>query len=179
MDLNHGGLNMRDEVIRDWEWADSYRDDIARIVGFYAVEIASIDQDLNEATDGIIKGHRLGYRMRSYKYIDHQDVSIRSKRKDFYGCLVKTEIDKIQEGYIDWYFYGCEGKNGEIAKWILFDMNKVREANLIKRYMHTEKWNPDGITAAIYIPVWVLKQQNCIIDGRGWLTFLKIGRSNE
>lgn len=67
---------------------------------------------------------QISVRLRSFKYRNYNDITIRSRSKN--GGL--TEIDKLIDGKGQIYFYGVLSENEEkIVKYILFDIDKIRD----------------------------------------------------
>ena len=87
---------------------------------------------------------QISARIRSFKYRNYNDITIRSRAKN--GGL--TEIDKLIDGKGQIYFYGVLSENEEkIIKYILFDIDKIR--NKLKEN-GVEKTNFDGTKFKCY-----------------------------
>lgn len=87
---------------------------------------------------------QISVRIRSFKYRNYNDITIRSRAKN--GGL--TEIDKLIDGKGQIYFYGVLSENEEkIIKYILFDIDKIR--NKLKQN-GLEKTNFDGTKFKCY-----------------------------
>ncbi len=108
---------------------------IKSILGPLAFEEAPMDMDLHEATDLLLlkaRDMRVACRMRRVGYWDKHpwQFTIRSK----VPSGVKTELDKIIEGWGDWLFYGHQhhADATTIFKWLIIDLHNFR-AHLIHR----------------------------------------------
>jgi hypothetical protein len=100
---------------------------------------------------------QISVRIRSFKYKNYDDITIRSKSK--YNGL--TEIDKLIDGKGQIYFYGVLSENEEtIIKYILFDIDKIR--NKLKNN-GIERTNFDGTKFKCY-SFNFLKENNAIIN---------------
>ncbi len=87
---------------------------------------------------------QISVRLRAYKYKDYRDITIRSKSK--HGG--ETEIDKLVSGKGQIYFYGILSEDqNTIAKWILYDISKVRDKLLDNG---VERCNYDGTKFKCY-----------------------------
>lgn len=74
----------------------------------------------------------------------------------------RTELDKLKEGYAKYYFYGWTTDEDEIQDWILVDLDKVRQKNILD-INWTERSNKDG-TKFICIPARQLYIQKCLVN---------------
>jgi len=132
---------------------------------------ATPQQDMEQATDLILEvpGGTMAVRTRSNKFYQTAltygfDWSIR------YECRGhRTEIDKLRDGFADWYFYGYSANDKDaVVAWWLIDLNLVRDEGLLNEStIQSLGWpihdNYDG-TAALYVPLRYLEQKNCILD---------------
>lgn len=141
---------------------------------------ATPQQDMEQATDLILEipGGTMAVRMRRNKWYHNGlkrgfDWSIR------YECRgQRTEIDKLRDGFADWYFYGYSADDiSSIIAWWLIDLNLVRDEQILEETtVRRMLWDvhrngsgyglnfvPDG-TSALYVPMGYLEQQNCILD---------------
>lgn len=94
------------------------------------VKPASDQQDMHEATDLVMlegMGKRIAARVRGPGFLGKypNDFTIRLRRVD---SRVKTEMDKILEGFADWLIYAHECQSGasEIAAWMIIDLHAFR-----------------------------------------------------
>jgi len=132
---------------------------------FMDIEKAEAKQDMEEATDLIlsVSGGDIAVRIRRKKFWERGviyglDFSVRAVCR---GHL--TEIDKLIDGFGDWYFYGYSSDDkGEIAEWWLLDLDKVRESGVLEDEQFPINPNGDG-TAGKYIPLDVLEDLGCVI----------------
>lgn len=128
-------------------------------------------QDMEQATDLILEipGGTMAVRMRRNKFYQKAlsygfDWSIR------YECRGhRTEIDKLRDGFADWYFYGYSANDKDaVIAWWLIDLSLVRDEQLLAdSTIQFLGWpvhkNNDG-TSALYVPLFYLEQTNCILD---------------
>jgi len=102
---------------------------------------------------------RMAVRIRRNHYFEQfHDVTFRSYRVS--GA--KTEIDKIRDGGVDWYFYGWTDEKDEIANWVILDVNKVLVTGLLDGRQMVA--NHDcGRTGFVSVPLFELDANNCIL----------------
>lgn len=140
------------------KYLDSFKEILKRnSMHFLSLEVSDEQKDTQEATDMIIKieGGDVALRVRDASK-PYRDLTIRSKSK--YGG--RTEIDKIRDGFGDWYLYGW-GNGGYVKEYILVDLDKVREFGLLEG--RREIPNYDGATRFINIEIGELQMCGCII----------------
>ena len=142
-------------------WADQYTEQVIALLVSNAAHIVNVEvapqyQDAHYATDMIIQvvGGCVAVRIR--RDTEHRDLTIRSTLPS--GA--KTELQKIQEGFADWYLYAWT-RNGQICEWILVDLNRLRTSGTIY-VQRPEIPNGDG-TFFVAIPVAELLANNCIV----------------
>jgi len=125
---------------------------------FVDFEEAGFEADVKEATDvmAVANGmYRIAMRFRR-PYKTYRDLTIRSSRP----TGAKTELQKIKEGFGDYYFYGwTEGDT--IIEWIFVDLYKLRASGLLDK-PRREIPSPDG-THFIAIGHNELEEHGCII----------------
>ncbi len=114
-------------------FSDYYLPQVVEILKRNAVHIVTIsvapeEQDKRQATDMVIEvtGGRVAVRVRRAQY-KFRDLTIRSH--SFGGR--KTELEKLREGYGDWYLYCWASDDGNIGEWILVDINKMRSSGIL------------------------------------------------
>jgi hypothetical protein len=135
---------------------------------FFDIEDATFEKDTQEATDLIIKlsGGDVAVRVRGYKYSYPDgkplafDLSIRWRSR--YG--LKTEIDKLREGFGRWYFFAIAHPNEDgLCDGCLIDLNKMRSSGILQ---DEKLWqinpNTDG-TAGGYIAARKLQNLGCVL----------------
>lgn len=61
---------------------------------------------------------------------DYRDLTIRSISRN--GG--KTELQKLREGFGDWYIYCWTNEKQQINEWMLINLNCVRESGLLGIY---------------------------------------------
>lgn len=124
---------------------------------FLSLEVSNSEKDTQEATDMIIKieGGDVALRVRNSN-LKYRDFTIRSRSK--YGG--KTELDKLKEGFGDWYLYGW-GAGGNVNEYVLIDLDKVRSFKLLDIDRNNIS-NGDG-TTFINIEIGELQMIGCIV----------------
>lgn len=113
---------------RDKLWSDKFMRTIKQVLGLCLLTEGNFDEDAKENTDLRVlslKGVRIGCRVRTYGFYEKypDEFTIRYSRPSG----VKTEIDKIMEGWGDLFFYGFSNeKETSLIKWTLADLNVFR-----------------------------------------------------
>lgn len=158
--------NLRNDVRRDWKWADTYLEDIANILKanagrLIAIKVAPMTSDLEQATDLVvsIEGGDVAVRIR--RDCKYRDLTIRAWRRSG----TKTEIDKIRAGFGRWYLYAWTGSKGKIIDWILVDLNKFRNSGVLNDNRRVIP-NPDRRTGFKAYTINELLKNNCLIARR-------------
>lgn len=116
---------------------------------FVSFEIASDEQDMKQATDMVLRTTSratISVRCRRSQY-EYRDLTIRTKSRWGY----KTEIDKLREGWGDWYLYAWDTGAG-LTDWMLIDLHALRASALLLPGKYQVRPNNDG-TAFIAIPL--------------------------
>ena len=140
----------------DRAWSDKYIPEMKRIIGPYLLIESTDEIDRKQAADLIILTGRnltIACRLRRAEYAERYpyDITIRSRRSNG----VKTEFEKIVDGYGDMMFYGFASSDGtSIQRWSLVDLTALR-AYLIREGWRaegrnkpwSERKNPDGTTS--------------------------------
>lgn len=123
---------------------------------FINVSVANPEQDMKQATDFVvvIDGGEIAVRIRRDN-CKWRDLTIRSTNNGH-----KTEIHKIREGWARYYLYCWTSGRKEIGEWMLVDLNKVRELELLEN--RSEIPNYDG-TWFITIPYKELADKECVL----------------
>lgn len=155
---------MRYDVIQDWQWSDGFLPEVRRILlanalNLFNIEVATEGQDLKQATDMILRVHgekTIAVRLRRPHY-NFRDLTIRAWRDGD----VETELHKIRAGFGDFYLYGWT-QDRKIAEWMLVDLDHVRNWGLLEK--RPIKYNHDGRTGFIYIPISDLRTFECLIS---------------
>ena len=112
----------------DRVWSDRFIPEIKRIVGPYLLQVADLELDTKEATDLLVfkaRDMRIAARIRDagkYKQRYGNQFTIRLKRDN--GAT--TELEKIQRGWGDWFFYGFGESDLTIRQWFLIDLTVFR-----------------------------------------------------
>lgn len=122
------------------EWADRFIPQIKRIVGPYLLDTTPNDIDVTQAADLMIftaRDMRIAARVRRPGYSSGflYEFTIRAQLDNG----VKTELQKIVDGWGDWFFYGHADIAEEfIEYWWLVDLHAFR-ASLIRTAMNGTK----------------------------------------
>lgn len=124
---------------------------------FLSLEVSDDEKDMTEATDMVIKieGGDVALRVRN-SAIKFRDLTIRSQTRS--GN--KTELQKLKEGFGDWYLYGW-GSNSNIDEYILVDLDRVRKFKLLEKERR-QIANGDG-TYFVNIGLGELDTCGCIV----------------
>jgi hypothetical protein len=87
----------------------------------------------------------ISVRIRKYKYINYKDMTIRYKSK----ANMRTEFDKIVDGYAQIYFYAYESKDeNDLVKVRIVDVNAIRK--MIENKNYSVYTNNDGTELAAF-----------------------------
>lgn len=123
---------------------------------------ATKQQDCEQGFDAIFTAQdvKIAIRIRKYEYLRYSDFTVRA-------CTTlgnKTEIDKIREGFGDYYFYGWETPSGrKLQQYMIIDLSKVRAAGVLdgdgKRKI---RMNNDG-SGFVFIGISELLQADAIM----------------
>ncbi len=145
-----------------WDYSQKHIDSMIEILKENAMHIVKIviadaEKDTKQSTDLIVKveGGDVAVRTRT-KNIKFRDFTIRAK--SYYGF--KTELDKLREGFAQWYLYAWELDKG--YEWVLIDMDRVRDSGLLD-CDYPVKMNRDG-TGFINIRLSHLQLHDCIVS---------------
>lgn len=155
---------------RDRKWADDFVPAMQHILAEHAGKFvawklveASVEDDTKKCTDYLFAADdvQIAARLRRPEYLRYQDVTIRAHRDS--GAT--TELAKLREGLGKFYLYGWTDDwgidLGQIAKWVLYDLDIVRSAGLLEKNW-SQKDNRDG-TYFIAIPVAVLRDVGAVV----------------
>jgi len=149
----------------NWNFSEKYIHNIAEILRANAmhivdIEVATPEDDMKHATDLkiTIKGGDIAVRIRRSKW-SYRDITIRA-----YKNGNRTEIDKLRDGYGDWYLYAWEASDqNSLAEWVLIDINKARELFLQERPI---KMNNDQTSGFIAYSIDEFKNINAVVEHR-------------
>lgn len=150
----------QEQRIQSDRYLDSFKDILERnSMHFLSMEVSDEYKDTQESTDMIIKieGGDVALRVREPSCA-FRDLTIRSRSK--WGNT--TEIDKLKQGFGDWYLYGWGDGISNVNEYILVDLHKVRQFNLLD-VKRNEIPNGDG-TKFISIPIGELQMAGCIVS---------------
>lgn len=93
------------------------------------IRLADKIEDTKQSTDMVMKidaGVTVAVRVRRHN-CQHRDLTIRSRA---HGGG-ETEIHKLKSGWGDWYVYAWANPQGLIDEWMLINIHKLRESNLL------------------------------------------------
>jgi len=141
---------MKQAVRRDWDWSNRFVPAIKRLVGPHLLTPAALEQDAHEATDLIVlvaRDMRIAARVRRQGYADSfpYEFTIRARRDS--GAV--TELEKIVNGWGDWFFYGHADNFDGFSLWWLIDLHSfraalIRNSNNGTKLRFGDKPNGDG-----------------------------------
>jgi len=126
-------------------WSDLFITQLKRELGEAFIDIAPEYKDTQEATDLVVFGIGelcFACRVRRFEYFEKfkDQFTIRLKLPNYR----KSELDKIMEGFGDFYFYGFSNKRNDgsgFIKYIIFDLKIFREwFDYLKRSSRKECW---------------------------------------
>lgn len=118
--------------MKDWKqdktWSDKFIPQIKRILAKKLVSVGSYEEDSQHNTDLIVlrtDNVRIGCRIRRFQYAEkyHDEFTIRCSRPN----NTKTELQKIIEGWGNYFFYGfCNENESDLLCWFLGDLCAFR-----------------------------------------------------
>lgn len=128
---------------KNWDFSESHLSDIGKVLQLnfdkiVKIEVAGREDDLKKSTDLKIKVHSGDVAVRIRRNIPWRELTIRA-----YCHGYKTEIDKLKEGYADWYLYLWTDASDKICDWILVDIHLMRQFGLLDKDKAI-KMNYDG-----------------------------------
>jgi hypothetical protein len=112
----------------DKERTDKFLPQIKRILGEQLIQEAPVEEDRDRNTDLVVlrlNAIRIGCRIRKSEYHKKYpgEITIRAWRPS----SNKTELQKIIEGWGDYFFYGFEDCCGNyVEHWVLGNLNAFR-----------------------------------------------------
>jgi len=120
------------------------------------ISLATPEEDMTMATDAkiVLTGSSIALRVR--RDTGFRDFTIRA-----YNRGNKTEIEKLREGYCDWYLYMWT-VDDTVKDWILVDMNKMRQSGLLEEQRNV-KMNRDNSTGFIAYSIQELEAYGLIV----------------
>lgn len=133
---------------KDKSFSDQFIPQVKKILGEYLITEATFSLDANEATDLLImqaKDLRIACRIRRYGYYHKfpNEFTIRSIR----DSGAKTEMEKITNGFSDYYLYGHASKcQTKVEHYFVLDMRRFRSSLIrandeLKNKMYTKQKN--------------------------------------
>lgn len=146
-------MNRQESFEKQFAWQNQFVNQVATILKENAmylvdVKIAPIEDDLKRCTDMIIEivGGSVAVRLRNETYKKFKDFTIRSIVPSGY----ETEIDKLKNGFGDYYLYGWLNSSFIIDEWILVDLGKFRLSGLLDDSDRRNIPNKDGTKFKAY-----------------------------
>lgn len=126
------------------------------------IEVASLYDDINHAIDLIIilKGSKVQIRVRMPKYQNMSDFTVQISKVSG----TETEMEKFLRGDIDWYLLCWTDSNEKIFKWILIDMHKILEKNILTTHMSEPKLNKTNGQYFVCIDWFNLENMGCLVN---------------
>lgn len=124
----------------DRSWSDQFIADIQNKIGPHLLSPAPFHADAQQATDLMIlqaRDIRVAARVRRHGYAHAypHDFTIRAHRDN--GA--RTELQKLLDGYGDWFFYGHAHEHLPIVEaWMLIDLN-IWRGHLLRKG-HGQGW---------------------------------------
>lgn len=109
-------------------WSDRYLPIMRQLIGPHLLMPSPLEVDAKQAADLIVLRGRdmtIACRVRRHGYAARYpwDITIRSKR----DSGARTELEKIVEGWADWFFYGHASLDpGALDRWVLLDLSLFR-----------------------------------------------------
>ncbi len=111
---------------KDKAWSDQFIPEIKSILGRHLITEAPIEEDQKRNTDLMvlcIEAIRVGCRVRRVEFVEKygDEFTLRVSRPSG----VKTELEKIMNGWGDYFFYGF-GQNRRLVRWTLASLDAFR-----------------------------------------------------
>jgi len=125
---------------------------------FIDIKFSTLIEDTKYATDFTVNilNKNIAVRVREPD-CKYRDFTIRAKA-EYNG---RTEIHKIKEGYGDIYLYCWKDINYKINEYMIIDINKLRDSDLLNIYRKIIMNNDN--TGFIYIGINELEKENCLL----------------
>lgn len=134
----------------DKRWSDQFMAEIQSILGRVFFEVPPLSEDEQRNTDLLVlqmtNVQRVACRIRRDGYREQygHEFTVRTHRP----AGTKTELEKIQEGWGDFLFYGFgPEQGGPLTQWTVIDLDVFR-ANL-HRYPLGMQQNHDGSSSFV------------------------------
>lgn len=112
--------------------ADRYMRHVKAVLGTFLLTEGTIEQDQRENTDLVLvaASKRIAVRIRDASYFKHDayrwEVTFRSARPSG----TPTELEKMLDGWGDWFFYGFKGEGERLLAWVVLDLHQLRRRSL-------------------------------------------------
>lgn len=135
-------------------WADALLPQISGLLAAVFVCPAPDHEDMHEATDLMVltvRPFRVACRVRKHKYWQVEHWREQFTIREFVRAGVKTEFDKIIDGWGDFMFYGFADEQGTILHEARILNLNVFRATLIRQEVNFESVpNEDGTRGRAY-----------------------------
>jgi hypothetical protein len=136
----------------DKKWSDQYMTEIKRILGEHLIGVANVEEDALHNTDLItlrMDAMRIACRVRTKSYYHEKNYKNEFTLRCSRPSGNKTELEKVMEGWGDFFFYGFGDEDGKLIAWTLGDLRVFREwfMEMKRRFNCTKgtiKRNNDG-----------------------------------
>ena len=120
---------LENKFLKDIEW--HIKKAFPSVQGYLKPSTTKEDTELS--FDAKIDDIQISIRIRKYKYLKYKDLTIRSKIKSGY----KTEIDKINEGLAQIYFYSyMDEQQKELVKVRIVNVKSIRQLTKLNIFGH-------------------------------------------
>lgn len=141
--------------MRDKKQSDIYLPEVKRILGEFVIFEGTTRQDQFENTDLIVltaNQIRIGVRIRNPGFLTKygHEFTVRCARPNG----TKTELEKIMDGWGDYFFYG-HGDGARLVAWGIGRLEELRRHIMLERliygdtYPRPTKTNHDGSSAFV------------------------------
>lgn len=146
-------------------FADNWNPALSQIITENIATIATVKAaahvaDKRTCTDFVVttsSGNTIAARIRrpdvSAKF---RDFTLRAKAGG-----ARTELEKIRDGYGDWFIYAWTGDRGAVIDWMLVDLNKMRSSGLLATDRKVID-NTDGETGFVAFKRSELRAADCL-----------------
>lgn len=138
---------------------DKHQDFLDYISEYYFQDTwkrASDYQDMHQCTDIKIGEYNVAVRIR--KHTKFRDFTIRAVNNGY-----TTQIDKILNGYIDYYIYAWQNEQQDICQYIIIDMKSAISDRYFRHMVNTRQSISNGDGSA-HIAIHLVQIDDHIVD---------------
>lgn len=133
----------------DKQWSDQFIPQLKQIVGPLLLDVAPIDVDRNENTDLMVmtaRAMRIACRVRRIEPNTKPEYMRQFTLRSHRTSGVKTEVEKVMEGFGDWMVYAWSQSGGWLDPWVVIDLTEFRRLRSDVRWLPAcgEHYNSDG-----------------------------------